>query len=364
MNSYLKPFIGVLLALSFSYSAQAQNAALVSVDAVVRQPVLQTQPILGRLVAVQSSVVAAQTGGAVSEVVVKVGDSVKEGQILATLDASTLLLQKQLADSQIALAESRLKTAQAQLSLTAQESKRLGALRKKAAVSQAAYDDAVAAQNIAYSRVQEAQAAINSSTANSRLAELQLSHTNVVAPFAGTVVEKMTEMGNFVQRGQAVVTLISDTNLEVEADVPIVNLGGLTPGSVVEFTLDDDTTHSATVRAIIPRENQRTRSRRVRFTPEFASGTGPLANDQSATILVPISAQRDAITVHKDAIVRKGPKELVYVIVEDTAQIRPIETAIAVGNRLEVISGLDVGEAVVVRGNERLRPNQPVKVQP
>ena len=357
--------LSLVFVLSLSGAAIAQQGgALVSVDEVVSQPLVQTSPVIGRLVATQFGVVAAQTSGAVSEMLVQIGDQVKQGQVLATLDASTLLLQKQLADSRVNEAESRLKTARAQFSLASQELKRLEGLKSAAAVSRATYDDAKQQQTIASARVREAQAAIQSSSASSKLSELELTYTSIVAPFNGTVVEKMTETGSYVQRGQAVVRLISGNSLEVEADVPVGNLTGLTVGTKVGFELDNGSQHQATVRAVIPRENPRTRTRRVRFTASFGDDAGLLASDQNTTVLVPVSEQRDALTVHKDAIVRKGPNEMVYVVIDGKAKVRPVKTALAVGNRLEIIEGLAPGDQVVVRGNERLRPDQDVQVAP
>ena len=122
--------------------------------------------------------------------------------------------------------------------------------------------------------------------------------------------------------------------------------------------------HSATFRAIIPEENLRTRTRKVRFTPDFSPDAGILANDQSVTLFVPVGKKEPVISVHKDGIVRQGNREIVYVVVEEKANATEIQTGRSIGNRLEIQQGLSVGDLVVVRGNERLRPNQSVKVKP
>ena len=198
----------------------AQRAALVSVDPIVVQEFTQTVPVLGRLVAKRSGQVAARISGAVVEVAVDLGDTVLAGQVLARIDADRLTLRKAQALTQLAEAQTRLKTARAQLALATQEVKRLDGLTSSAAVSQAAYDDARQQQNIAIARVSEAEASINSSQANMELADLELRYTEIRAPFDGTITRKHTEVGNYVQPGQTAFEMISDLDLELEADVP------------------------------------------------------------------------------------------------------------------------------------------------
>lgn len=339
-----------------------QNAALVSVDAVIEQELTQTVPIVGRLVARQSGTVATRTGGAVQGVMAHVGDRVKKDQVLARLSTRALELQKQLALAQLAEAKARLRTAKAQLALAGQEVRRLGQLKNSASTTKAAYDDAKQSQNIAFARVREAEAAMATSDASVNLADLNLSYSEIKAPYSGVVTERLTEAGSFLQTGQGVVVLVSDENLELEADVPYNRLQGLDNGNQVEIVLDNDTRHTAIVRAIVPQENPRTRTRAVRFIPEFGVDSGTLAVEQSATVLIPLGAERDIVSVHKDAVIRRGQQSLVYVVADEVAEMRPVQLGEAVGNRFEVLQGLEVGDATVIRGNERLRPNQKVRV--
>jgi RND family efflux transporter MFP subunit len=343
-------------------NVQGQEPALVSVDAVVEQRFTQTVPILGRLVAKRSSTVATRISGAISEVLVDLGDQVTQGQPLALIDSATLELRKQHANSQLNESRTRLKTAKALLALSSQEVKRLEGLQGSAAVSQALYDDARQQQNIAYARVSEAEAGISSSKASFDIAELELSYASISAPFDGTITGKLTEVGSYLQAGQAVFQIISDRKLELEADVPAALLGGLSKDLAVVVELENRSQHKAWLRAIIPEENPRTRTRRVRFDTKLNDDAGILASEQSATVLVPASAARNILTVHKDGVIRQGQNNIVYVATNDAAEMRVIETGLAVGERVEILAGLVVGDLVVVRGNERLFPGQPILV--
>ena len=103
-----------------------------------------------------------------------------------------------------------------------------------------------------------------------------------------------------------------------------------------------------------------TRTRRVRFVPDFNAKAQNFAANQSAIIQLPIGSSRNVLTVHKDAIIKRGGATLVFVGAKGEAQIRPIIIGDAVGNRFEALSGLGPGELVVTRGNERLIPGQKV----
>lgn len=340
----------------------AQPAALVSADAVVTQTFTQTVPLVGKLVAKQSGPATTRIAGIVERMRVQVGDRVARGQVVATLGPAVLALRLALARARHAEEQAGLNTANAELQLARQEVARLSGLADSAAVSRATIDDARQRRSIAGARASEAAAALESAAAEIRLAELDLSYAAIVAPFDGAVTEVLTEVGSFLQRGEAVARLVSDRRLELEADIPAERLGGLLGGAQVEMRLDNGSVHSATARAVVAEENPRTRTRRVRFAVEFGAGAGPLADGQSATLLVPVGARRDIVSVHKDAVVQRGREAIVFVVEDGVAVARNIRTGQSSGDRFEVLDGLAPGELVVVRGNERLQANQKVAV--
>lgn len=342
----------------------AQHAAPVVTDMVVEESFTRTVPIIGRLTAKQAGVVAARIDGTVATMRVRVGDRVVRGQVLATIDTATLKLRMALAEARDTEAAARLKTANAQLTLADQAVKRLRGLSDSAAVSKADYDDARQRHNIALARVKEATASVSSSAAEVGLAKLAFAYAEIKAPFDGAITARLTAVGSYLQRGQAVARLVSDRQHEVEADVPYDRLSGIKAGAEVEVLLDNGSSHRATVRAIVPEENPRTRTRRVRFTTDLGDDAGLLATQQSATVLIPAGARRDIVSVHKDAIVQRGRDKIVFVVVDGLANLRTIRTGESSGNRIEVLGGLRRGDLAVVRGNERLQANQKVAAVP
>lgn len=343
--------------------APAPNASLVGVDPARLEPLSQTIPIIGRLVAVQSGRVSAEVGGAVRRLAVAVGDHVEAGDLIARLDNQTVTGQLAVQQSQVDEGLAELAALQAELQLAEQELTRQNDLKKSGAFSKAKYEDAI--QNVAKAKanIVRAKAVIETRKATRRLTEITLAKSEIRAPYAGVVSEKLTEVGAYVSAGDPVVALVSDTSLEVEADVPSTRLGGLKSGVGVSFELADGRTFNAVVRALLPTENPMTRTRPVRFTPKFEAPVSGLADAQTVTVNVPLGASRQVLTVHKDAIIKRGDKSLVYVVANEIAEARTVRLGESTGARIEITSGLKAGDNVIVRGNERLRPGAQVKIR-
>jgi len=355
-----------LLSLSPLSSANGEEkkgppAMRVVVDLVRAEPLAQTVPVIGRLVPRRAGVVAARTSGPVDAFLVDVGDVVKPGDIIATLDANTLDWQAKLMQAQTREQSAKVQTASSRVALLKQELDRIKRLKTSSAFSQAALDDKEQEVTIAQSQIAEYRAAMQVARANQELAEIELSRANITAPYGGIVTQRHTEAGAYVNAGDEIISMIAPDTLEIEADVPTQRISAARSGADVIFVLADGVSRTAFVRAVVPDENPLTRTRRVRFTADLPIGTLELAANQSATVYLPLGAPRDVVSVHKDAVLNRGGKTLVFVVGEDgTATMRPVSLNEAVGQRFEVVSGLEVGEQVVIRGNERLRPGQAV----
>lgn len=352
---------GVGLILAPPAGAQS-NATLVRVDTVSRIPLSQTAPVLGRLVAHRGGAVAARINGPIEAFQVQVGDRVEAGQIIALLNPAALVARRDLVAGKLSEARAKLAVRQAELALARQAYARLERLRKSAAFSQARFNDAKQEVAIAKAEANEAKTAIASAEADLQLARINLHNAQVRAPYPGVVTERLTEAGAYVKLGDPMIRMIGDQTLEVEAEVSFQYLSGLEVGTEIEISLDDGTKHRATVRAVVPAENPLTRTRTVRLVPSFGKVLRPLAHQQSVALRVPIGARRSVLSVHKDAVVRRGGETLVFVVEGANAQPRTVELGIAVGGRFEVRAGLKEGDRVVVRGNERLKPGDKVRV--
>ena len=190
-----------LLALFFISPAQSQQSAPVEVDLVVTEPLSQTQRVLGRYVARQSGTVASRVAGAVTDILVNVGDRVKKGQVLAVVDLQkmTLLRDAAAATAHHALAEEQ--AAVARLTRRQNELSRIEGITESAAYSVARHEDAI--QNEAEAEAFRAAAAAKVATtqAHLMLAEDDRLNSKIRAPYDGLIAAKHTEIGEYVQAG-------------------------------------------------------------------------------------------------------------------------------------------------------------------
>jgi len=338
--------------------------AQVGVDAVIRETRKQTVPVIGRLVARQTGVVAARTNGPVGEVRVEVGDRVKQGDVLAVLVKDMLQWRYDLQKAEVNQYAAALKTRNATTKLRQQELKRIQRLIKSAAFSQARLEDKAQEVAVSESQAREAAAQLARAQANKNLSKTTLDYATIKAPYSGVVSKRHIELGAYVQTGEPVVTLVNDANLEIEADVPANRTAGLIAGTKVSAFLGGNEKFSARVRAVVPEENTQTRTQTVRFIPDFSQDLKGLASNQSVTLHLPGGRDGKVVTVHKDAVINRKGSNLVFLAKDGKATIRPVRLGEAVGTRFIVVGGLKAGDLVVIRGNERLIPGQPIRFKP
>ena len=337
-----------------------QRVTRVVIDTVRREPIRQTIPILGRFVARQTGPVATRVAGAIGEFRVDVGDRVNEGDVVAVLMKERLVWQHNLQKAEVAHFAAQVRTKKREIKLLQQELDRLKSLRQSPAFSQARLDDKVQQVSVAESTAAEADARLRMANADLRLTAISLHDAEVKAPYAGIVSKKHTEIGAYVSVGAPLVTIIDDQSMEIEADIPALRLSGLSKNTIVSAELENRTRIDAALRAIIPEENPRTRTRAVRFIPAFGDTITTIASNQSVTLLIPAGPVGNAVTVHKDALLTKKGKRVVFLAQDGKAFIRHVALGEAIRSRFAVTSGLKSGDMVVIRGNERLRPGTPI----
>ncbi len=353
----------VTLLTLVAVEAFAQPVSLVRVEEVRYEPLTQTVPVIGRLVARRAGNVASRIAGPIDKIFVEIGDQVKAGQVIAILNSETFSADQSLAQGELKEARADLKNWKAEAEISRVELNRQKRLKKSTAFSQAKYEDALKKVAAADAKVKRAEAKVIIKEAALHRRQLDVEYARIRAPYTSVVVQRFTEAGAYVKSGDPIVKLISDQSLEVEADVPFKRISGLTKGRTLSFTLDDGTKHSASVRAVLPSENPLTRTRTMRLSPKFEKNKGQLAEGQSVTVAVPVGAPRKVLVVHKDAILKRGGSDLVFIIEKGVANSRPIKLGQSVGNKIEVLGGLKEGELVVIRGNERLRPGAKVRIE-
>lgn len=353
---------GLLMAVQSVGLACAQGGpALVVTEQVEIRTLAETRPVFGEIVAQRDSAVAARVAGIVDEVSVLVGDQVEPGDVLAILDRQLLAIELEQAEASVAESEAGIEVAEARVVRTQDVFNRIDALSGTAAFSEGRLEDTRGAFSEASGQLAEAQARLLNAQAALERARYNFERARITAPFRAIVLSVEADPGQFISSGEPVARLLDMTTLEIEANVPSQYIVGLSPELVLRGETEDGTALDLTVRAILPTEFASTRTRPVRFTADLQSLIGRVAVGQSITVSVPTDAPRAALSVPKDALTQSANGWSVFVDEDGVATPRTVQVGVAMGDRFEVLSGLNEGDFVVVRGNERLFPGQPIQ---
>ena len=277
-----------------------------------------------------------------------IGDTVRPGQLIARLDAQNEESSLQSARAQLAAARARFSEAQSMYG-------RMRELVAERAVSRAQFEQSESAQKTAAAQVESAQSAVT-------IAENRLSYTNLVADVGGVVTSVGAEPGEVVGAGRMIVQLARDGGRDAVFDVPARVKDSAGMGAEMTMTLVSEPKITATgnVREISPRADPVTGTFRVRVRLNNPPATMRLGSTVTGRIKL---AATTSIEIPPSAVVRSDGKAAVWVFdpKAGTVASRAIQIRSSDPNRVDVASGLEPGDVVVVAGVQALRPGQKVR---
>ncbi|NCC26149.1 MAG: efflux RND transporter periplasmic adaptor subunit [Deltaproteobacteria bacterium] len=188
---------------------------------------------------------------------------------------------------------------------------------------------------------------------------LERDKKTVRADFDGVVIEKGAEVGEWLAVGGLVARVADDRNVEGEIPLPQQFLEHVANGAEVEVTVNGRPMKGV-IRAAIPLADKNSRTVPVRV--RLSSDQG-LAAGTEAMVTLPVGEAVRAMIVLRDALVDKGMGPMVVAVQDGAARMVPVRPLVYAGNRVGIESeGLQDGDRVVVKGNERLQPGQPLAV--
>ena len=382
------PFIAAAILAAFSgapaafaetaeAAEEAPAAALPAINvATAEKRQLQDRIIATGLISAVEQVQVAPLveGQPIEKLLADVGDIVTEGQVLAVLSNSTLLLQQTQFAASLAQARASLAQAEAQLvdaTSAAAEAERVAErtdkLREQGSASQAAADSARANATSAKARLAVATQGLEAARAQLEMAEaqvenvaLQLNRTEVKAPVAGEITNRNAEVGAIASgAAQPMFSITRDGALELKADVAESDVLRLAVGQKVNLRVSGATeTLSGTVRLVEPAIDAVTRLGRARIVVDDAT-TVRAGMFAEAEI---ITDDREVIAVPVTAISSYEGKSVVMKLDGDTLSRVEVTTGIRDSRFIEVTSGLTEGDVVVakatgfVRDGDRINP--------
>ncbi|WP_370400819.1 efflux RND transporter periplasmic adaptor subunit [Sulfitobacter sp. JB4-11] len=363
MRAFLIFAASVLLMSSNLVLAQGGPSS-VGVQEVEMRALTETVPVFADVVTARDGTIASRVAGNVEKVHVLAGAQVDKDDLLVELNQELLTILVSQSKAELEEAAARIETAQARLDRAETVFARTEGLRGSTSFSEGRFDEVQA--DVLEARSELVAAKARETISQTRLDEsrYRLRRSEIRAPFAGVVIAVQTIPGAFIQAGTPVLRMIDTESFEIEARIPGQYVGALAAGQEVQAVTSSGTNLTARVRAILPIEDPATRTRAVRFVAPDLGNVADVAAGASLTLQIPIGGAREVLSVPKDALVQSANGWTVFVVEDDMAQPRTVQLGVAVGDRYEVLSGLAPGDLAVIRGNERLRPGQPVAASP
>lgn len=348
----------MLLVLPWAANAQVP----VEAQAVSTQTIVKQINVSGTVTSPRTAVLSTAVAGLVSKLNLDEGHRVETGDELLQLDAelAELALERTAAEvrqSEAALADARRRFAEAD---------KLGTQR---GIAQTQVDSLRA-------EVTGNEAALAAAEAAMREQQAVVARHTLRAPFGGVISARLAELGEWVTPGSGVLELVATDNLRFDFQVGQENYAALSPETPVELTLDalPDRVLPAQIASIVPVKNPSARTFLVRVLACTAENRQVPACDafavtpgMSARAKLRIDSGRRGLTVSRDAVLRFPDGRATVWVIESTDGVstvheRVVQLGSAFADFIEVTSGLNDMDIVVVRGNETLTEGQAVTV--
>ena len=327
-----------------------------------------------------TTVISARTTGHVTRVLVSEGDRVRAGQTLVEIDNRDAAVQIRRAEAgeseareslvvlekEIAAAEFGRAAADANRKLAASTFDRYRSLHDRRSVSDQEFDEVQAKLTAATAELDRASAMLESTkarrnqilaridqaTVEKSSADLSMDYSRVVSPVTGIVTAKTIETGMIAAAGAPLLTVEDDTAYRLEAQVPESILGAIRKGDTVRIVLEaaNKAQIQGRISEIVTLADPLTRGTILKVdlpkTPSLRSGLFGRA-------FFP-SGERSVISVPRELVVQHGQLTSVYVLDEKVVRQRLIKLGKSSGDRVDVVSGLQNGDLLIVEPREKL----------
>ena len=323
----------------------------VEVASVRLQSLVYSVASVGSIEAFEKVQVTARVSGVVDRVLFSEGNFAKLDQILVEIETERYRLAVEAAQAAYEKAGA------------AQADAEAGLKRREAAIKQT--PGLIPGEEVETwrTKVQLAKSDVGQSKATLNQANLNLHDAYVRAPFSGIIQTRTVQTGMYVQTGMVLATLVRRDPLLLRFKVPERDAAQMHPGLTANFRVrDNEREFSSKIVHVAASADEVTRM--VEITAEIKdTNDGALRPGAFAEITVPVSSARSVPVIPQTAVRPSERGFIAYVVENDTAQERILTLGMRTADgQVEVLSGLNVGEALVIRGGEALRNGAPVRV--
>ena len=304
-------------------------------EAYILTPALfqETLEIPGSLMAAESAEIHPETSGRIVKLNLAEGQSVATGYLIAKLDDADLQAQLKKIQTQLAIAE---KTEERQSKLLAIQG-----------ISQQDYD-------LSLLQVKNLKADIG-------ILQTAIDKTYIRAPFSGKLGLKNISIGAYVSPSTVITTLQQSQSLKVDFSLPEKYSNDLKIGSIIEFRVAGSSrVHPAKVSATAPGLNESNRSLNCRAVVQHADPS--LLPGSFATLTIRMAEKPQALMLPAQAVIPQARGKKVIRYNNGQAEFVEVTTGTRTADQVEVITGLQAGDTILLSGLMSIRPNTPVQI--
>ena len=324
--------LSLLLLASLAQAETGPALATVAARASGEAEITSTD---GVVEAIRQTVLAAQVAGAIVELRVKVGDTVKAGQVLARIDARA-------AEQTANASQAQVQAARASLEVAAKDFNRQKLLFQKGFISQAALD-----QSEAVFKASTAQ--VNAQIAQAGATRSQSDFYTLRAPYNGIVADVPVVQGEMALPGRAIITVYDPAELRVTATIPqTANLSATAPQAIKVELPGAAQKWIVPIRlTLLPTADPNTHTMQLRL--DLPSGTREATPGVFARVWLPTqgNAVGSRVFVPTKAVVRRAELTGVYVVgVDGKTMLRQIRLGRSTQDSIEVLAGVSAGELI------------------
>jgi RND family efflux transporter MFP subunit len=289
-------------------------------------------PAQGEILPWEVAIISAKTNGiGATEINVVEGDSVRKGQVLARFDDRLLRAELAQAKANLALAESNLQLATSNL-------KRVEKLKIKQTLSEQEFQQVSTQSATATATRDQAAAAVS-------LAQIKLADATVVATDDGKILERNIELGKVPGSGEALFRLLRQHKLEWVVQIDAADLGRVKPTMLAQVQVADKTL-TGTIRSVSPQLTSNSRLAKIRVVLDGAPEVA--VNTYAAGKILVGNAQ--ATILPADTLVIKDGKTWIFRVKNNTAEQVLVTLGRRLGQEIEILSGINSGDVVVLEG--------------
>ncbi len=302
----------------------------VRTQTVEAKPFAAIEEVVGTVRARLHATMEAKTSGRITELPVVLGQAIRKGELLARLDAPEI--------------KARLDQVEAAFQEAERAMKRISSLFSQQAVSRAEYDAADARYLVAKGALGEARA--------------MTGYLEILAPFDGVVTKKWADVGDLAVPGKPLLNLEDPSTLQLEADLPEAIASKIQQGVRLTIRASQGMPElTGTVAELSPIADPASRTSRVKLDLPACPG---LKSGQFARLFVPVG-ETTTLRVPTLAVVQRGQMEIVFTVENHRASLHLVKTGRRGHDEIEILSGLDSGDLVVIDNPQQLVDGQPVQ---